>query len=312
MKPFDESRSLGYLSDLELADYLEGIGDEDAARVFRQTGAKGQSVARLRGAAYAHTAHVFGFIPDGSSHQARQPIMPAASVDADQSLMGSRIKVTLDGFRVAEYPGLGQHTVLFDFQGRDQAGAEAQDLQFASVLTVNDGDNAAVSGVPIFTGLTVPPDGLSFKARTLSIRSSGDETILSVLKSAAFKDGLKLLGKVQPALPQLVSLAGGITENLLKRRWNEQVQFFDLGLDFTSSRTSVRLRKGSYVVVQVADASLWDWGNWFYDSNSMNVVDQEGRILKSNTIIFAISESEANEASSAARPLVTTSAPAGP
>lgn len=232
MIDFDETQSIGYLSDAELADYLEEIGDEEAALALRDTGARGQGFARMRGAAYAYTAHVYGFIPEGDPTTDRIPVMPAASVEADGSLVAHRIKVTLDAFRVQEYPGLGTHTVLFDFQGRDQAGEERQDLQFASVLTANDRDNSAVSGVPIFTGLTVPPDGLSFKARTITIRSAGDETILNVLQSAAFKDGLKLLGHIQPALPQLVGLAGGITENLAKRRRNKVVQTFDLGLDF--------------------------------------------------------------------------------
>ena len=207
----------------------------------------------MLGKAYAHTAHVYGFIAEGDPTTDRVPIVPAASIKADKTLVTNSIKVTLDAFRIQEYPGLGLHTVLFDFIGRDQAGDESQDLRFASVFKANDKDNAALNGAPVFTGLTVPPDGLSFQARTITIRSAGDETILNVLQSAAFKDGLKLLGHVQPALPQLVGLAGGITENLLKRRWNRQVQCFDLGLDFSRSLTSARLRRGSYVVVQVPD-----------------------------------------------------------
>ena len=301
MIDFDEQISVGHLSDADLADYLEALGDEEAARLLRQATARGQSIGMLGGAAYRYSAHVYGFIPEGRPGDTRIPIQPASSVEADTSLIGQRIKVTLDGFRVEEYPGLGQHTVLFDFQGRDQAEGEKQDLQYASVLTVRDGDNAAVSGVPIFTGLTVPPDGLSFKARTISIRSSGDETILNVLQSAAFRDGLKLLGKVQPALPQLVELAGGITENLMKRRLNKQVQTFDLGLDFSQSRTSARLRKGSYIVAQVGDSHLWNWSNWCYDPNSMNIVNGSGAVAPVNTIVFAVSDSEGSEARSGMR-----------
>lgn len=301
MTHFEEQESLGYLSEVDLADYLAAIGDDDAAEALRSAGARGQSLGVFGGGAYRYTAHVFGFIEEGDAGSERIPIVPASSVEADTTLVGERIKVTLDGFRVEEYPGVGQHTVLFDFQGRDQAGQEAQDLQFASVLTVNDGDNAAVSGVPIFTGLTVPGDGLSFKARTVIIRSRGDETILNVLQSTAFKEGLKLLGQVQPALPQLVGLAGGITQNLMKRRWNKQVQFFDLGLDFSKIRTSARLRRGSYVVVQVPDPSLWNWSNWFYDPGAMNVVDVSGKVAPLNTIIFSVTGSTSGEERSSMR-----------
>lgn len=301
MKNFDEMQSIAYLGNDEISAYLDLIGDEEGARAILGSSVRGQGVARMRGAPYAYTAHVYGFIPEGEAGTGKVPIVPATSVDADKSLIASRVKVTLDAFRVQEYPGLGLHTVLFDFQGRDQAGDELQDLQYASVLKANDHDNAAVSGVPIFTGLTVPADGLSFKARTITIRSSGDDTIINVLQSTAFKDGLKLLGHIQPALPQLVGLAGGITDNLLKRRWNQQVQCFDLGLDFGRSRTSARLRLGSYVVVQVADVSLWNWGNWFFDPSSMNIVDGNGTIAPHNIIIFAVKDSESQDARSGIR-----------
>jgi hypothetical protein len=301
MIEFDEQLSLGYRSDAELADFLEAIGDEDGARELREAGTRGQGMARLLGKVYTHTSHVVGYIPEGRPTGSVVPISAAFEAEPDHSLIGTQIKVTLDAFQVAEYPGLGQHTVLFDFQGRDQAGDEAQDLQFASVLTINDKDRAAVSGVPIFTGLTVPCNGLSFKARTILIANKGDQTIIDVLQSSAFKDGLKLMGQVQPALPQLVSLAGGIAQNLLKRRWNEQVQLFDLGLDFGAGQTSARLRRGSYVVVQVPGSSMWRWGSWGFDPHTMSVVDGDGRPAPYNTIVFGVTGSGSSEARSAIR-----------
>lgn len=55
--------------------------------------------------------------------------------------------------------------------------------------------------------------------------------------------------QVQPALSQIVSLAGGGGENIEKRRWNKQVQGFELVLDFSRSRASARLSYGFYVIV---------------------------------------------------------------
>ncbi len=301
MIEFEEQLSLGYRSDAELANFLVEIGDEVGARELREAGARGQGLARVMGKAYAHTSHVVGYIPEGRSSGTVVPILPALEADPDHTLVGTQIKVTLDAFQVAEYPGFGQHTVLFDFQGRDQAGAEAQDLQFASVLTINDQDRAAVSGVPIFTGLTVPHDGLSFKARTILIANRGDQTIIDVLQSSAFKDGLKLMGQIQPALPQLVTLAGGIAQNLLKRPKNAQVQLFDLGLDFGSGQTSARLRRGSYVVVQVPGSSMWRWDSWGFDPHTMSVVDGTGRSAPYNTIVFGVTESGMTDARSAMR-----------
>lgn len=300
MIEFDEQRSLGYFSDGQLADYLELLGDEDGAREIREAAVRGQGLVNLS-RPYRQTSHVYGYIDEGQPGSGPVPIQPASEAEADLSLVGQQIKVTLDAFQVNCYPGFGTHKVLFDFQGRDQAGAESQDLQFATVLHARDGERAGVNGAPIFTGLTVPPDGLSFKARTILLGNTGDEVILDVLQSAVFKDGLKLMGTIQPALPQLVALAGGITQNLLSRGGNEQIQYFDLGLDFSKSRTSARLRKGSYVVVQVPGASTWRWTDWFFDPNSMSVVDANGKIAPHNVIVFAVAASGTTDPRSAMR-----------
>ena len=293
MIEFDEQLSLGYWPEAEVAAFLAGRGDSDGARELSELGARGQSLGIIS-RPWRQTSHVFGFIEEGAGADAPVAILPAFRAEADKSLIGQQIKVTLDAFQVHEYPGLGAHKVLFDFQGRDQAGNESQDLQFASVLYASDRARAAVSGVPIFSGLTVPPDGLSFKARTIVLGNSGDQTIIDVLQSSVFKDGLKLMGTLQPALPQLVALAGGITQNLLKRNGNGQVQLFDLGLDFSDSRTSARLRRGSYVVVQVSGVSMWRWDDWSFDANTMSVVDAGGKPAPHNVIIFGVSASAAS------------------
>ncbi|PZU07392.1 MAG: hypothetical protein DI606_16650 [Sphingobium sp.] len=301
MIEFDEQHSLGYRSDAEIADYLEYLGDTEEARTFREAAVRGQGMGDWLAPPWKQTSHVFGFIDEGSANDDLIAIKPAFHVDADHSLIGQQIKVTLDAFQVHSYPGLGTHKILFDFQGRDQAGSEAQDLQFATVLYATDKARAGMSGVPIFTGLTVPQDGLSFKVRTGLIGNSGDQIILDTLQSSVFKDGLKLMGTIQPALPQLVALAGGITQNLLKRDWNKQVQSFNLGLDFSNSRTSARLRRGSYVVVQVPGESMWRWNDWAFDPHTMSVVNVNREITPHNTIVFAISASSGVEARSGIR-----------
>ncbi len=301
MIDFDEQLSLCHQSDADVADFLELLGDHDAARALREAGARGQGLSGFMSPPWRQATHVYGFIEEGRNDGKPIRIAPAVESEPDGSLVGQQIKVTLDAFRIHDYPGFGRHTVLFDFAGRDQAGPEAQDLQFASVLSAGDGEAAAVSGLPIFTGLTVPRDGLSFKARTVLIGNTGDDVILEVLQSSAFKDGLKLLGMVQPALPQLVAMAGGIARNLMKRPRNKQIQLFDLGLDFSDGRTSARLRRGSYVVVQVPGTSTWRWADWALDPSTMTLIDADGRAAPHNMIVFAVSSSAAGTASSSSR-----------
>jgi len=302
MIDFDDTQSLGHQSNEDIADYLEAIGDVDGARELRSAGVRGQALGIFE-KPWKQTTHLIGFVDtlDNLAAPRRLPIEAALTAAADRSLIGKQVKVTLDAFQVHEYPGLGQHKVLFDFAGRDQAGGKEQDLQFASVLYVDDGARAATSGVPIFTGLTVPGEGLAFKARTITLRNEGDQAIIDVLGSSVFNEGLKLLGQVQPALPQLVALAGGIAKNLLERPKNKQVQLFELGLDFSSTATSARLRLGSYVVVQVPGANGWDWNSWYYDRHQMSVVDGDGNITPHNVIIFSVALSESDTACSGTR-----------
>ncbi|BCA58132.1 hypothetical protein [Sphingomonas sp. HMP6] len=301
MTEFDEQLSLCHQSETVVAAFLEHLGDIDGARELLEAGARGQGLA-LFDRPWNYSTHVYGFIEAGRNDDGLIPVTPAIRSVADPSLVGRQIKVTLDGFRVAAYPGIiGKHKVLIDFEGRDQAGAEAQDLRFATVLKVGDKESAAISGLPIFTGLTVPGDGLSFKVRTVLLSNEGDQAIIDVLQSSLFKEGLKLMGTVQPALPQLVALAGGVTQNLIRREWNKQVQEFELGLDFSGSRTSARLRKGSYVVVQVPGENMWRWDRWALDPSTMALVDADGNIAPYNTIVFAVTDSTAETGTSAIR-----------
>ncbi|WP_221234632.1 hypothetical protein [Sphingomonas aerophila] len=69
-----------------------------------------------------------GYVGESRSSDSKVAIMLAADAELDEMLVGTQVKVTLDAFQVWEYPGFSPHKVLFGFQGRDQAGEEAQDL----------------------------------------------------------------------------------------------------------------------------------------------------------------------------------------
>ena len=93
------------------------------------------------------------------------PIRHAANIAADEGLEGARIKVTLDGLRVADYPGRGMHRILFDFAARNQTDQGAEQLHFNATFRAAEGEQAAVLGRPVFSGLRVGGEGIFLAVR---------------------------------------------------------------------------------------------------------------------------------------------------
>lgn len=123
-------------------------------------------------------------------------------------------------------------------------------MRFALNTHANDKEAASVLGQPVFLGVVVGNDGLSFEGRTINVSSSTNETILKTLNSAAFKSGLSLMTTVQPALKPFVGLAGSIVEATARAHKNSQIHNFNLGLDFSKNMTFAKLRHGSYIIIQ--------------------------------------------------------------
>lgn len=286
MSSFSVGNSLGSLPPNEIAEYLQTIGEEEEARKFL-AGASGQA-ASIFNPPYAHTGMVLGFIPP---EQGVKQVQGISTVSGDKELVGKKIKVTLDKFFVASYPGSGKHTVLFEFTGKNQVTGEAEELTFALRFEVSDGAGAGITGGAIFSGLTVAQDGISFKGRTVNVKSEADEVLLETLNTNAFKAGLTLLNIAQPALKPLTSLATATVGTVLTRKKNRQIHSFDLGLDFAGSATSARLRLGSYLVVQTDEAAAWDWSQyeWNPDGMALHPAGKPAEKIKFNYVVFGVS-----------------------
>jgi hypothetical protein len=231
---------------------------------------------------------ILGFIPRGST---TTEISGIATVKGDRSLINKQIKITLDKVYIAKYPGFGQHEVLCEFTGKNQVPGDTEELAFALRFVAGDNSSPAITGAPIFMGLTVSPDGISFKGKTVNVKSTGDEMVLNILDTPAFKSGLTLLHSAQPALKPLTSLATATVNAIAKRDKNAVVQQFDLGLDFDGSATSARLSCGSYIVVQSNEGNSWDWRDYEWNANGI-ALHPKGRphdLPHFNYLVFAVS-----------------------
>lgn len=294
--------SLGFQHPERIADYLDLIGDHEAADRFRSAGASGQGLGSLTGSdVYAFTGLVLGFIEPYSattSSGASHPIVSASTMDADLNLKDSRIKITFDQFFVQNYPGLGQHKILCEFSGKNQIAGEAEELKFALTATARDGASSSVQGAPIFLGASVGRNGISFEGTTINVSSSTDDALLAALDTDSMRSGLSLLTSAQPALKPFVGLAGSVVKAVASRSKNKQIFSFKLGLDFESGVTSARLRIGSYVVVQV-DPKHWSWETFEWDSNSQIIRNKvSGEVLPFNYLVFGVAAFNADASSS--------------
>lgn len=288
MGEFKRENSLGALPAQDIANYLIAIADIDEASRFSDGGVAGQGLPGYH-PAYSHTGMVVGFIEP--SEDADLQIQSASSIQADRTLQGQKIKVTLDRFYVESYPGLGEHVILCEFNGKNQIEPAGEVLKFAKKLNANDKSAAAVVNAPVFLGLTVSNDGIEFEGRTINVRSRGSEAILGALESPVFKAGLSLINTAQPALKPFVSLATAAIKTVESGKNNKQVHEFNLGLDFGDRSTSTRLRLGTYIVAQT-DASTWDWSQFSWQRASMQLQDRRqttGESIGFNYTVIGVS-----------------------
>ena len=303
---FDDLPVIGRRPPQEAAQILSDLGDTQAAALLQQAandaGAKVESTFSLsdwlRGspAPWQHTSHTFGYIAPFAGGETQIPIVHAGQVAADPQLKQTRLTITLDALRAADYPGSGEHRILFDFYGQNQVPTGAEDLHFNSTYRVREGEFAAILGFPIFVGLNVGAQGVQLKCFTVNVSNSDDESLLSFMDGDLFKKGLSLATVAQPAIAPLAGLAMALTRSIASRSKNVPVQDFFLGLDFSSVATRARLAIGSYVAVQIPETLgvAWQWSDWIYQPGTARIVAKQDptRLIPYNYIVLGVSRFE--------------------
>lgn len=298
----DDVPVIGKLEPLAAASKLREIGEDELADELaaaprptteRSTYRSLHEFWPFKPRAWQHTSHVFGYLPPTFLQEKTVAIQHAGNIDPDPTLKNSRIKITLDRLRVADYPGSGTHRVLFDFYAQNQVRNDVQHVHFNATYRIREAEQAGIAGYPIFVGLKVGSEGVAFRCFTVNVKNDGDEAFLEVLESDVFKAGLKLSAVAQPAIAPLSSLAVGVTKCIARRNRNVPVQDFYLGLDFTKLSTRARLAEGSYIAVQIPELteSVWDWDEWVYSPNKGQIVRKSNltTLIPYNYVIFSVS-----------------------
>ena len=290
---------IGDLPPEAAAAKLREVGEDELAQALEEAPPVAATFGRLpsfgKPRAWQHTAHAIGYLPlvDGPQTGLLE-IQHAANIAPDPALQGCRIKITLDGLRVADYPGGGTHHVLFDFAARNQTKHSAEHLHFHTTSKVLEGEEAAVLGRPVFVGLQVGAEGLFLECATVNVKNQGDEALLGFLNGGAFKGGLHLLTTAQPALAPFAALTVGLTETIAKRNRNVAVQKVDMGLDFSQVVSRPKLAAGSYIAVQIPEKQkppVWSWEDWRFNPASGRVVYAEApdQLIPYNYFMVSIS-----------------------
>ena len=247
---------------------------------------------------WEHTSHSFGYIPVSSYKKSDNylDIQHAINIKPDNKLKGKRIKITLDQFRIADYPGKGEHIVLCDFYAQNQIENQTEHLHFNQIFRAMDGESVAIIGYPIFLGLNVGNQGVSLKCFTVNVKNKEDKKMLNLFENDVFKCGLKLVNIAQPAIAPLTNLALNLTKLVAKRNRNVPVQDFYLGLDFSKNSARAKLAEGSYIAMQMSedDVQNWNWQHWFFDKNSGRIVKKNklNKTANFNYIVFGVSKYE--------------------
>jgi hypothetical protein len=288
LPPSDAAAKLREIDDDQTADALETAAQAETTRTYGRRG-----LWPFGDKPWQHTAHAFGYLAPSPPGSDPLPIVHAGNIAADDSLKDSRLTITLNRLRVADYPGRGTHRVLFDFYAQNHIpNHDAEHLHFNATYRIREHERAGIAGYPIFRGLNVGTEGVAFKCFTVNVKNDDDESFLAALDSDVFKAGLKLATTLQPAIAPLSGMAIGLTKSIAARHRNVPVQDFYLGLDFTNIPMGARLAEGAYLAVQIPETmhSVWDWDEWVYHPGKGQVVskDDPTKLIPYNYIVFGV------------------------
>jgi hypothetical protein len=240
---------------------------------------------------WKHTGFVIGYIdPIRSETEEAGNIRSAMEIHPDAAIKAKPLKITLDRFFVAEYPGRITHRILLKFYTRNYVHRGSEEIHFNMICNARDGESASISGSPIFIGVHPDDQGLVLGCECVEVVDRQDQEFLSFLESEAFKSGLQMISMLQPAITLVASTAYHITKMIASRKPSAKVHEFELNLHFGALPSHCKLLPGSYIVIQISedDQASWNWNDWRYRDGRIVRRDYPGILLPYNYFIFGI------------------------
>src|SRR3972149_1784446 len=144
-------KTFGELSQKEREQYLKEIGEklpENKKTIIKDT--KGFVFFEYKRMPYEHTECQIGYLPFVATPDNNlRDVQPSQSIQADSTL--NRIDVRLDRLRVYDYPGSGNHQVMFTFQAHNRAMAAVHQVSgwWWRVYPGRPSGRAGIAGYPI-------------------------------------------------------------------------------------------------------------------------------------------------------------------
>ena len=307
--------SLASLPPQQAAAMLRSVGENDTANTLDKLAASTQpgtaqdfgvgdlfNLARVSNKPWLQSGTTIGYLSPDPSSDDSIPIISARRVVADATLKTSRVKITLDRFYVAQYPGEGEHQIVLHLatEYQESASQQPEPLHFSTTCKALNGQIANILDYPIFVGLPLGSEGLTIEYTTINVKNNDDEKILNMLNSDAFaevfKAGVLLVSTFQPMLAPFSALALGLAKYFFGREKNVNVGPFKVGFDFSTIPLHNHLAEGSFVVTQLPEdlQRTWDWKDWAYRIDSGLIIkksDPQQRIPY-NYLIFSIMRSQ--------------------
>lgn len=275
MPPQLAAAKLRDVGEIESAEDLENASTFDQPEVSQDFGIFNRKRTLKP---WEQTGTNIGYLPPGASVGDSLPIISARRVEADATLKGARLRIALDRFYVAQYPGSGEHHILLHFatQFQERGRTEPETLHFNTTCKVQDGQLADVLDYPIFVGFPAGNEGLTLEYTTISVdvTNKDNEKILNVLDSDVFKAGVQLVSTLQPMLAPFSAMAVGLAKLIFDRKKSINIGPFKMGLDFSTIPLHSHLATGSFIIMHLPEElqRTWNWNDWAYNIDSSLIV----------------------------------------